>query len=143
MTGGLDASHRCARRLGELDRDPFSIQISTQIDQNKPFASVGCVDPALSAMARAHTLTPLPAVLRAYLVYFLPSMLACYSYIVCLSPVCALCEVVDAVKSSMERSISTNQHCCTSIFLGSYATTRPKTCTSQRLRDLFKINDLE
>jgi hypothetical protein len=77
--------------------------------------TVGSVDfvlAAVRAMARAHTRTPLPALVRAYLVYCLPSMLACYSYTVCLSPVCALREVVDAVKSSMERSISTNQHCC-------------------------------
>jgi hypothetical protein len=45
MTGGQNASRRCARRLGGPNRNPFSVRASTQTDQDGPFASEGCVGP--------------------------------------------------------------------------------------------------
>jgi hypothetical protein len=45
MTGGQDASRRCAPRLGGPYRDPFSVRASIQTDQDSPFASAGCVGP--------------------------------------------------------------------------------------------------
>jgi hypothetical protein len=45
MTGGQDASRRCARRLGGPDRDLFSVRASMQMDQDRLFASAGCVGP--------------------------------------------------------------------------------------------------
>jgi hypothetical protein len=45
MTGGQDASRRCARRLGGPDHNPFSVRASMQTDQDGPFASAGCIGP--------------------------------------------------------------------------------------------------